>query len=326
MVLEIAAASLAFLAVSSLVFGLSRGTSSAVIDRRFARLAVRDEDASQTNAAASEGLLRDPVSTYAPLRRLLAGGEWATGTSRSLARAGVNLRVGEFLILRILSALILASVAALLFSSISGWIFIAMVVAVVGYILPAIWLKMQADRRQRLISRQLAEALQLMANALRSGVAFLQAIKIIVAQVPPPLSVEFEHFLQDTSLGLPTEEALAGMVERSGSVDMDIVVTAIVVQRTAGGRLSEVLDSIADTMRERERLEGEIHSMTSQQRLTATVMSLYPAGLGAFFFLISPTQTSLLWTEEAGRILLAIAILLQVAGIIVMRRVLKLEV
>jgi tight adherence protein B len=157
-------------------------------------------------------------------------------------------------------------------------------------------------------------------------VAFLQAVKMAAAQVPEPMARELNQFLQDTTLGAPTEDALRALSDRCGTTEMDLVVTTIIIQRTTGGRLADVLDRIAETMRERETLEGEIHAMTGQQRLSGNIMVIYPFVLGGLFILVAPSVMKVLWQETAGIILLCIALALQAVAIVWMKLVLSLEV
>jgi tight adherence protein B len=116
------------------------------------------------------------------------------------------------------------------------------------------------------------------------------------------------------------------MVVRSGSLDLEMLVTTLLVQRTTGGNLSEVLDNVAETIRERDRLRGEIKALTATQRLTGQILSIYPLALGAFLFLLAPSLMKILIVDEVGRMLLAIAIILQVAGALTIRRILSLDV
>jgi tight adherence protein B len=166
----------------------------------------------------------------------------------------------------------------------------------------------------------------LIANALRSGFAFNQAVEAAAKQSEPPMQDELNYFLRDTSLGARPDDALAAMVIRSGSLDLEMLVTTLLVQRTTGGNLSEVLDNVADTIRERDRLQGEIKALTATQRLTGQILSIYPIALGAFLFVLAPSMMKVLFTEEIGRILLAIALTLQIIGALTIRRILSLDV
>jgi tight adherence protein B len=147
-----------------------------------------------------------------------------------------------------------------------------------------------------------------------------------VRQLQPPLRDELQRFLQDNALGSKTDEALEALVERTGSYDIEMMVTTILVQRTTGGNLSEILDNVGETIRERERLQGEIRALTAQQRLTGRVLAIYPLLLGALFTVVAYDLMSVLWEEEFGRVLLAIAGAFQVLGFIVISRVLRLDV
>ncbi len=116
------------------------------------------------------------------------------------------------------------------------------------------------------------------------------------------------------------------MADRTGSYDLDMMVSSIMIQRNTGGNLSEILENVADTIRERDRLQGEIRALTSSQRFTGLVLSIYPLFLGALFFALAPETWKVLFESELGRILLISAAALQVMGMITIRRILALEV
>jgi tight adherence protein B len=326
-VLELLAAILAFVAVVGAAYGVRQmSVTHGVVDRRFARIAARplpvrseDED--------SLDLIRHPVSSMGPLRSLLKSGAFAAGTMRSLERAGMGLKVSEWVMVRFLIGAVLFGLFFLIFGASTSGLIIGSVAGAVGYmLLPSFYLRTRTGRRQRALTHQLSEALLLIANAMRSGVAFLQAVKMAAAQVPEPMARELGQFLQDTTLGAPTEDALRALSDRCGTTDMDLVVTTIIIQHTTGGRLADVLDRIAETIREREALQGEIHAMTGQQRLSGNIMAIYPFILGGIFIAVAPSIMKVLWQETAGIILLCIAIALQAIAIIWMRLVLRLDV
>ena len=192
--------------------------------------------------------------------------------------------------------------------------------------LPSVLLRYYRSRRQKAINAQLAEMLSLLSNSLRSGFAFTQAVELAAKQMGPPITEELERFLHDISLGAPTDVALQQMADRTGSYDLDMMVSSIMIQRNTGGNLSEILDNVADTIRERERLLGEIRALTSSQRFTGLVLSVYPIFLGALFFALAPGTWKILFYSELGRILLISAGVLQVMGMVTIRRILALEV
>ena len=132
--------------------------------------------------------------------------------------------------------------------------------------------------------------------------------------------------LLDVNLGSSMETALANMNERIGSDDVDVVVTAILIQRNTGGNLAEVLDSVTETMRDRERIQGEIKTLTSQQRLTGWILSLWPVGLGLLFLLVNTDRMSLMWTTAPGIVLLVIFMILNVLGFFTIQRILDIDI
>ena len=318
--LAIVAAVLAFLAVSCLVLLLVRGGRSRDVERRLDRLSQPVEDHGGVGT-----VLRRDSGTFPFLRRLTSGG-WSLQARRDLAQAGVSLKVSEYLMIRLLIGGIAAVVVFVISAGATLGLLIAIVVGLTGFMFPAWWLTFRRSRRQAKINSQLAETLSLISNSLRSGFAFTQAVELAVRQIDPPMKEELSQFLHDTSLGSPTDEALQELAERTGSYDLEMMVSSILIQRTTGGNLSEVLDSVASTIRERERLQGEIRALTASQRFTGLVLSVYPIGLGLLLAALAPSVWKVLVTEEAGRILLGIAAVLQVMGIIIIRRILRLEV
>ena len=145
-------------------------------------------------------------------------------------------------------------------------------------------------------------------------------------QVSPPISDELDHLIQDTNLGAGAEEALLDLGRRVGSYDLDMAIAAIVIQRTTGGNLSEILDNVAETIRERERVQGELNTLTAEKRFSGNILSVYPAALTAIMFLIRPNLMSILVTEPAGWVLLGIAGTLQLIGFLIIRQIVRIEI
>jgi tight adherence protein B len=273
----------------------------------------------------TSGVLRRETGTFAFLKPV-SNSSWADRTAIDLQRAGLSLKVSEFFLLRVLLGMLLAVLLFLLTDASGAGFLIALVAGLVGFMIPAWYAGILRGRRINAINAQLVEALQLIANSLRSGFAFTQAVEMAVKQLQSPIKDELERFLQDVQLGSKQEEALQAMVERTGSYDVEMMVTTILVQRTTGGNLSEILDNVAETIRERERLQGEIRALTASQRLSGIVLSIYPLFLFLIFSLIAYDLMKVMWEEEFGRVLLGIAAVLQVIGIFVIRRILRLDV
>ena len=320
MALALIAAAAVFVAVAALVLALTSNPGARQLDKRLARISRQKE------STPVENVLRIDTGTFPLLRRIVTGNAWAERAARDLAQGGWALKVSEYFLIRLCACVVLAAVTVLMVGPSGVGILIAALMGVAGFMLPALVLQYYRSRRQNLTSKQLAETLALISNSLRSGFAFTQAVELAAKQIQPPIAEELERFLDDVSLGAPTDVALQQMADRSGSYDLDMMASVIVIQRSTGGNLSEILDNLAETIRERDRLQAEIRALTASQRFTGLILSLYPIFLGVIFFALAPAIWKVLVLDEVGRVLLIIAATLQVMGIVTIRRILKLEV
>jgi tight adherence protein B len=321
--LELAAAIAAFAAVTGLALYMFTGSTG----RRGVeqRLGTLTQNTAKEGLDAS-GLLRRESGTFPFVRAVLVKSGRAERAALDLQQAGLALKASEYYLLRMLLATLACVLVLLLFRGSTWGLAFGIMAGFMGFMAPAWYVSRLRSRRLTQINAQLVEGLQLISNALRSGFAFTQSVEMAVRQLQPPLRDELERFLQDNALGSKTDEALESLVERTGSYDVEMMVTTILVQRTTGGNLSEILDNVAETIRERERLQGEIRALTAQQRLTGRVLAIYPILLGLLFTLVAYDLMKVLWEEEFGRVLLAIAATFQVLGFLVINRVLRLDV
>ncbi|MBI2723512.1 MAG: type II secretion system F family protein [Chloroflexi bacterium] len=255
----------------------------------------------------------------------LVKGNLSERLALQLERADLSLSPGEYVMLRLVLAFV-AGVAPLFFVPGGFGYLIAAVAAVIGYNLPKFYLTNKRKKRLDKLNAQLPEALTMIANSLKAGFGLLQALNAAVEQTAHPLSTELARTIHEMNIGSSAEEALMGLSERSESYDLDIVVTAILVQRTVGGNLGEILDTVAGTMRERIRIRGEIQTLTAQQKLTGIVIGLLPVGVGIMFFLMSPEYILPLFQELLGKVMLTVAVFLEVVGVLIIKRVLAIEV
>lgn len=242
--------------------------------------------------------------------------------TRDLNRAGLTLNAREYLVLRIIVGLVFTALAMLL----TPVPVVALLGLPLGYFVVGLWLKQRVAARRRKLEGQLIELLQMLSSGLRAGFGLLQALEAAGDQLPDPIATEIRRTMRDTAMGASVEHALAGLNDRVGSADFDIVITAILIQRTVGGNLAEILDNVAHTMRERERIKGEIRTLTSQQRLTGYVIGGIPIGLLIIFYLISPDFVGLLFSEPVGRLMLVGAAISEVTGFFVISRIVNIEV
>jgi len=219
------------------------------------------------------------------LDKVVADRGFAKKWRTQLARADLKLTVGEFMIMHVISAVVAFLVGTLIFGSpILGG-----VAGVAGLFFPRFYVSYKQGQRLREFERQLPDTLSLWVNALRSGYSVLQAMEAIAKEAPEPTAVEFQRVVQEVQLGIAMEDALDHLYNRMPSDDLDLVNTAVNIQREVGGNLAEILDSIAYTIRDRIRLKGEIRVLTSQGRATGWLISLLPIGLTLFLYTASPS-------------------------------------
>ncbi len=274
---------------------------------------------------SSQGAALLRRTSNAPISRLLSASDYAQRWQFELDRADLKLRPSEYFLMRM--AFALATVAIVSLAGRTGVAFIISIpLAGIVYMMPAYWLRFRIQRRTGAINKQLEETIRMITQSLRAGFAFSQGIDVAAKQIGQPMSAELGRLLLDINLGKTTEEALQGLNERIGSDDVDMLVTAILIQRSSGGNLAEVLENVGETIRERERITGEIKTMTSQQRLSGWVLSLWPLGLGLAFAAFQPGIMKLFFTMPLGNVLLAVWFGLWVIGVVVIRKILDIEI
>lgn len=254
-----------------------------------------------------------------------ARGNIAEQLALQLERADLNVRPGEYIFARFALAAVGFAGPFVFVPGVFGKV-IGVVAAVVGYNLPKWYLNHRRKSRVAKLNAQLPEALMNISNSLKAGFGLLQALDGASNQLAHPISTELGRTIHEMNIGSSAEEALLGLGERAGSYDLDIVVTAILVQRTVGGNLGEILDTVAQTMRERIRIRGEIATLTAQQKLTGIVIGLLPIAIGVLFQIMSPGYINPLFSSLTGQMMLGTAVVLEVVGIMVIQRILNIEV
>jgi tight adherence protein B len=204
--------------------------------------------------------------------------------ARELARADLKFKVAEYYALIFISTVVVGLLAYIIQpNAISG-----VIGAVIGFFIPRFYVKRQQAVRLQKFNDQLSDMLNLMVNGLRAGYSTLQAMEAVSRELPSPIRDEFHRVVQEMQIGISMEKALDNLLRRIPSEDLDFVITAINVQREVGGNLSEILDTISFTIRERVRIKGEIRVMTAQVRTSATVLSMIPVFLTIALWFISP--------------------------------------
>jgi tight adherence protein B len=204
--------------------------------------------------------------------------KFGANIGKQLARADVKLRPGEYLGIVLLLSLVLAGVGWFYGGGSFGLtsILFAIIGAAVGPVFPRIYLGRQQAKRLQLFVNQLPDMLNLMVNGLRAGYSNMQAMEAVSKELPSPISDEFRRVVQEMQLGIPMEIALDNLLRRIPSDDLDLIITALNVQREVGGNLAEILDVISFTIRERIRIKREIEVLTAQVLYSGRVLALMP--------------------------------------------------
>jgi tight adherence protein B len=258
------------------------------------------------------------------LNRRVARSSAGDRIARELARADLKFKVAEYYALIFISTIATAVVAYVIQPNIVS----AIIGAVIGFFIPRFYVKRQQTVRLNKFNDQLGDMLNLMVNGLRAGYSTMQAMEAISRELPAPISDEFHRVVQEMQIGIPMEKALDNLLRRIPSEDLDFVITAINVQREVGGNLSEILDNISFTIRERVRIKGEIRVMTAQVRSSGIVLSLIPVFLTLALWFISPEYIGSFFDRGpvCGWIAVVTVVGMIAAGYFVMMKIADIEV
>jgi tight adherence protein B len=263
---------------------------------------------------------RTPVGDA--LNRALTTRGLGSDLATQLARADLKITVGEFLALTVI--LVIAGSAIAYF--VRRDFIMAAVAGIAGFFAPRIYVSIARGRRLKAFSNQLGDTINLMVNGIRAGYSVLQAMEAVSKEMGPPVSDEFARVVKEVQLGLTIEHAMDNMLRRVPSDDLDMMITAINVQREVGGNLAEVLDSISYTIRERVRIKGELVAMTGQSRISGYMVGMVPVGLALFLYLINPTYIGQLFDHPCGYGMIGCAFVGITSGFAVMSKVMQIDV
>ncbi len=256
---------------------------------------------------------------------------WLNKTLRALASEKLQIKLSSAYWKITDVEYILIRVTAVLFSFLLGWLISGSVLggfflAVIAYLMPPIILDRAIARRQNKFHEQLLDVLTLIKGSVQAGYGLMQALDLAVKEVPPPAAEEFGRVLYEVRLGLSLEDALFNLAERMDNDDLQIVVTAIIINDQVGGNLTTVLESTIITIRDRLQLQGEIRTLTSYSRYVGNFLSLLPFFAGLAIYLLNPGYFDSLETSLLTQILFVMALLGIIVGNIWMRQIIKIKV
>ncbi len=270
---------------------------------------------------------QSPVTEW--LTKRVEKSSYGDRIARDLARADLKLKPGEYIGLMVISSF---AVGVLGYFIGQNSTLLGLAGLVFGAFLPGMYVRNQQSKRLIKFNDQLADMLSLMVNGLRAGFSTLQAMEAVSKELPAPISDEFRRVVQEIQLGVTTEKALDNLLRRIPSDDLDLVITAMNVQREVGGNLAEILETISHTIRDRVKLKGEIRVLTSQMMYSGKFLSVLPIGLSLLLYLLNRSYIMVLVDPQAnakipcGYIAIGGAVVLIVVGYIVMQKMATIEV
>ena len=239
-----------------------------------------------------------------------------------LERSNVDMTLGQF----ILCSFVASGVAIFLLLIVGQAFLAALCVGLMALLSPYIYLKYITWKRLRRFLEQMPDGLDMISQSLQAGLGLTQAMVFGSREMPDPLGTEFSVFIEEVNLGLPLADALKKLEERMALPEVRLFNTALLVQREVGGSLAELLNKLADIIRDRFRIERLIKSLTAQNRMSAWVVCSIPPFLGVFMYIREPQLMNDMMSDPMGRAMLAAALVFELLGIVVFRKVIKVHI
>ena len=194
-------------------------------------------------------------------------------------------------------------------------------IVLIGFFLPPYLLRRSKNKTQELFTKQLGEALIIMGNAVRGGFSFRQAMDGVAKDMQPPISTEFAKTIREINYGVSMEQALTNMTERVKNPDLDLLVCAVLISTQVGGNMSDMMDTIASTIKDRIRIKQEIRVLTASGRISSYVIGLMPVFIVLVLMVISPTYFKGFFNSTAGIVMASICVIMELLGFFLIRRI-----
>jgi tight adherence protein B len=295
------------------------------VKRRIEQLITLDRNHNETNTYSDQ----EPVK-YSIIKKIINGlAKRIKLTERKRDRlekqiesAGIPLKVEEYIAIRLI-----LFVSGLVIPLVFGvHLVLSILIGMVCGQLPAVYMRKKRDTRITSFTSQLPQALETMASAMKSGFSFMQAMQLVSKEMPDPIGIEFGRTIKEINLGISIETSFENLLKRLPNKDLEIMVTAVLIQRSTGGNLAQVLETIHETISERVRMKDEIKALTSQGRMSAIVISLLPFFLGVILHLMNPEYFTPMFSHPLGLVLLGGGLLSGLLGWLFINKIVKIEV
>lgn len=307
------------------VLWLYRNRQSAKKQGRISQFVTQEDDLEDKRKTSRRAVPMPTVEDISHFR------EWINRSLTNLSSEKLQIKISsayweitdiEYILIRVFLTILTFGISWLIFGSILAGLFIS----VIAIMVPPILLDRAIISRQNKFQDQLLDVLVLVKGAVQSGYSLMQALDLAVNEVPAPASEEFGRVLHEVRLGISTEDALLNLSERMESDDLQIVITAIIINSQVGGNLSTVLESTIDTIRDRMQLFAEIRSLTSYSRYVGNFLSLLPFITGLAIFMLSPSYFEAVGTSIITQIIFLGALVSVIIGNVVIRKLIQIKV
>lgn len=312
----------AFVGAAALVFAVNQVFGHKQENRLENRLEAftRRVNRKRENQIQTPTVLAEPIDDKSSLAQQIL--KRFPNLERLLEQADINIPPGRLLVITtVLAALGLVIALALrLYPAL-----VPLLPPTLGG-LPLFWILWRRRSRLRAFAAQLPEALDMLARALRSGQSLASGFNLVAKEIPAPAGKEFGRVFEEQNLGIPLEESLRDLAERIPNLDLKFFATAVILQRQTGGDLAEILDRISSLIRERFTIWGQVQALTGEGRLSGIILMALPVVLFLAIYRLNPDYVMTLFTDPMGQKMLAVAIVMQILGAIVIRKIVTIKV
>lgn len=238
-----------------------------------------------------------------------------------LSMSGIKLRGSEFIFIWI--TITYLPILITLFFRLS--VITAIGVAIIGFLIPPFLVQRARKKRQNEFHKQLGEALVIMSNCIKSGFTFQQSMESIADDMQPPISTEFANTLREMRFGVNKNDALHHMVDRVQNNDLGLLVSAVMTSEQVGGNLSEILDIISDTIKDRIRIKQEVRVLTAQGRMSGLVIGLLPVIVVLLLMIMNPDYFMSFFEVPIGKMMIGISVCMEMIGFIIINKIVDIE-
>lgn len=287
------------------------------------RLTFLRRSAEVAGAAAQAWAPEEEKHRFSFLSRLAAGRNAGRldRLSDELYLAGVALRAEEFLAIWVVCGIIVPLVLRILDVRLT----VVLAVLILGCGLPPAFVQLSKSKSRKAFDKQLLDAMTVLCNSLRAGFSFQTALDNIALELPDPIAREFRRVSRECHLGMPLEESLSNLVSRSGNEDLELIVSAVVIQRQVGGNLAQVLDNISGTIRSRIKLRGDIRTLTASGTMSGYIIGFMPIFLLVVLMLVNPSHVEIFFTTRTGQLLLLLSAAMEAVGFFFVRKIISVK-